>query len=84
MSQEIYISYILQVNGKIILKSGTDFFNFSKITLDFVDCKNVNVNVEEIKITEKYEEDLELKEELHKYICEYVTIKLVYIFLLGI
>ena len=29
------ISLVLQVNGKYILKSGTDFRNFSVVTLDF-------------------------------------------------
>lgn len=62
-----HIYAVEKINGKTILKSGTDFFNFSKVTLNFADAKNVTVDVEEIKVDEKYEEDNELKEQLQKY-----------------
>ena len=55
------------------MKSGTDFFNFSKLTLDFADLNDVLVSVEEVKVTEEYMEDPKLKEELHRYTCELVT-----------
>lgn len=55
-----------QVNGKLIIKSGTDFREFSKITLNF-DSKPVAINVEKIEVTSKFPEDPTLKEHLTKY-----------------
>jgi 5'-nucleotidase len=55
-----------QVNGKYIIKSGTDFRHFSKITLNF-DKVSVDVNVEEITVTSAFPEDPTLKQLLDKY-----------------
>jgi 2',3'-cyclic-nucleotide 2'-phosphodiesterase (5'-nucleotidase family) len=56
----------LQVNGKYIIKSGTDFRHFSKITLNF-DKASVDVNVEEIAVTSAFQEDPVLRQILEKY-----------------
>jgi 5'-nucleotidase len=56
----------LQVNGKYIIKSGTDFRHFSKIILNF-DKTSVDVNVEEISVTSAFPEDPVLKQLLEKY-----------------
>lgn len=57
---------MLQVNGKYIVKSGTDFRQFSHITLSFT-TSGVTVNIVEVNVTSAFEEDKELKELLLKY-----------------
>ncbi|XP_023711596.1 mannosylglucosyl-3-phosphoglycerate phosphatase isoform X2 [Cryptotermes secundus] len=57
---------VKQVNGKYIIKSGTDFRHFSKIILNF-DKTSVDVNVEEISVTSAFPEDPILKQLLEKY-----------------
>ncbi|GIY98572.1 trifunctional nucleotide phosphoesterase protein YfkN [Caerostris extrusa] len=54
------------VNGKFIIKSGTDFREFSKVTLDF-NMKPVHIDIEKIEVTSKFAEDKELKEQLSVY-----------------
>jgi 5'-nucleotidase len=61
-----YTQFFLQVNGKYIIKSGTDFRHFSKISLNF-DKTSVDVNVEEISVTSAFPEDPLLKQMLEKY-----------------
>jgi len=56
----------LQVNGKYIIKSGTDFRHFSKIILNF-DKASVDVSVEQIAVTSAFPEDPSLKQLLEKY-----------------
>jgi len=56
----------LQINGKYIIKSGTDFRHFSKIILNF-DKASVDVSVEQIAVTSTYLEDPSLKQLLEKY-----------------
>jgi 5'-nucleotidase len=58
--------FFSQVNGKFIIKSGTDFRHFSKIILNF-DKASVDVNVEEISVTSAFPEDPVLKQLLEKY-----------------
>nr|XP_024218519.1 uncharacterized protein LOC112211301 [Halyomorpha halys] len=62
-----HIYAVKKVNGKLIVKSGTDFFNFSKLTLNFSNPKDIQVTVEEIAVTEEYVDDPKLKEELCRY-----------------
>ncbi|CAB3377336.1 Hypothetical predicted protein [Cloeon dipterum] len=57
---------VQMVDGRYLVKSGTDFRQMSKITLTFTG-KNVEVNVEEINVTSKYPEHEMLKQELLKY-----------------
>ncbi|KAG1650224.1 Trifunctional nucleotide phosphoesterase protein YfkN [Nymphon striatum] len=54
------------INDKYVIKSGTDFRQLSKITVDFDNLKK-DVHIEEVNITGKYEENEELKEKLEKY-----------------
>ncbi|XP_023223349.1 5'-nucleotidase-like [Centruroides sculpturatus] len=54
------------VNGKYIIKSGSDFQKFSKITLTFGNPVT-SISIDEITVTSKYEEDPELKEILKNY-----------------
>ncbi|XP_069676582.1 mannosylglucosyl-3-phosphoglycerate phosphatase isoform X2 [Periplaneta americana] len=61
-----HVYEVNQINGKYVIKSGTDFRNFSKITLNF-DKASVDVSVEEIAITSQYAEDPTLKQLLEKY-----------------
>jgi 5'-nucleotidase len=56
----------LQVNGKYVIKSGTDFRHFSKIILNF-DKASVDVSVEQIAVTSAFLEDPSLKQLLEKY-----------------
>ena len=61
-----------KVNGTYILKSGTDFRQFSKITLDFKESP-VNVEIEAIDVTKNYEPDVELDSILEKYTSAYIS-----------
>ena len=55
-----------KVNGKFILKSGTDFRQFSKITLDFRQDP-LQVDIEAVNVTREYEADTELEAVLSQY-----------------
>jgi len=58
---------IFQVNGTWILKSGTDFRQFSLVTLDFTEDP-IEVSIEAVDVTAAaFEPDNELNEELSKY-----------------
>ena len=58
---------IFQVNGTWILKSGTDFRQFSLVTLDFTEDP-IEVTIEAVDVTAAaFEPDNELNEELSKY-----------------
>lgn len=61
--------FVSQINGTHVLKSGTDFRQFSKITLDKVrnDAGKLNVVVDRVDVTSEYKEDEELAAELAKY-----------------
>ncbi|KAG0415675.1 hypothetical protein HPB47_007158 [Ixodes persulcatus] len=61
-----HVYEIKKVNGKYIVKSGTDFRQFSHITLSFT-TSGVTVNIVEVNVTSAFEEDKELKELLLKY-----------------
>lgn len=63
------IPFALQINGTNVIKSGTDFRQFSKITIDKLrDASGkIQVDVEQIDVTSEYKEDEELKEILAKY-----------------
>ncbi|XP_071053537.1 mannosylglucosyl-3-phosphoglycerate phosphatase isoform X2 [Onthophagus taurus] len=65
-----HVYEIKDVNSRLIIKSGTDFRQFSKVTIHF-DKFNSNgkplVTVEEINVTSQYEEDPKLNEKLEKY-----------------
>ncbi|XP_045127274.1 5'-nucleotidase-like isoform X3 [Portunus trituberculatus] len=56
----------LKVNGKIILKSGTDFREFSALTLT-QQSKGVNVDIKKVVVDSLFEPDAELKEALFEY-----------------
>ena len=63
----IYVQVIyLQVNGKIILKSGTDFREFSALTLT-QQSKGVDVDIKKVVVDSTFEPDAELKEALSEY-----------------
>jgi len=55
-----------KVNGTYILKSGTDFRQFSKVTLDFKE-NPINVTIEAVDVTKSYDPDGELDAVLEKY-----------------
>ena len=54
------------MNGTYILKSGTDFRQFSTITVDFSQ-ENLQVDIESVDVTAEYEPDNELSTLLEKY-----------------
>ena len=65
--QFIVIQIILQINGTWILKSGTDFRQFSVVTLDFSEDP-IEVTIEAVDVTAAaFEPDNELTEELAKF-----------------
>ncbi|QQP55206.1 AGAP007730PAlike, partial [Caligus rogercresseyi] len=55
-----------KVNGINILKSGTEFRNFSLITVDFSQ-EPMAIEIERVDVTSKYDEEPELKERLSKF-----------------
>ncbi|KAJ8946412.1 hypothetical protein NQ314_008894 [Rhamnusium bicolor] len=64
-----HVYEIKQVNGRYIIKSGTDFRQFSKITVNFDKTGNNDtpeVTVEEVNVTSQIQEDPKLKEKLEK------------------
>ncbi|KAK3727236.1 hypothetical protein QZH41_019303 [Actinostola sp. cb2023] len=59
---------VKDVNGIKIIKSGSDFREFSKITINFSEDNNFNItDVERIEITSEVPEDPELKAVVDKY-----------------
>lgn len=62
-----HVYEISKVNNKHIIKSGTDFRQFSKISLNF--GNNAEVTVEQINITKQFNEDPEMAKHLEKYLC---------------
>jgi len=56
-----------QVNGKCIVKSGTDFRSFGKITITFDECGKFAVGVEKVDIVSSLEEDHYIKDVVSKY-----------------
>ncbi|XP_030759392.1 protein 5NUC [Sitophilus oryzae] len=59
------------INDRYVVKSGTDFRQFSKITIDFENKAKhggkPEVTIEEVNVTSQYHEDPKLKEKLDKY-----------------
>jgi len=58
---------IREINGRHIIKSGTDFREFSKITIN-LDEPNNPIEVKRIEITKDIEEDVAMKEILDSYL----------------
>lgn len=54
-----HVYEVCQVNGRYIIKSGTDFRQFSRITLNFLG-KHVDVDIEEVNVNSSFEEDATL------------------------
>ncbi|KAK9892293.1 hypothetical protein WA026_019098 [Henosepilachna vigintioctopunctata] len=64
-----HVYEINHVNGKYIIKSGTDFRQFSKIIIDFQNGskKTPEVTIEEVNVTSVFQEDTRLKGILDEY-----------------
>lgn len=66
-----HVYEIVKINHLNVIKSGTDFRQFSRITLKKplgeTDKTHMEVDIEKVDVTSKYEEDKDLKEELGKY-----------------
>ncbi|PVD21258.1 hypothetical protein C0Q70_19429 [Pomacea canaliculata] len=60
---------IRQVNGRYVLKSGTDFRNLSKLTL-MQNCSGWDVSIERVDLTSDYPEDAEMKELVNKMLSK--------------
>jgi 5'-nucleotidase len=62
---------VREINGKHVIKSGTDFRQFSRITLRFESSGHrPDVSVERVDVTSQYIPDLGLQEQLDKYAGE--------------
>ncbi|KAK8759231.1 hypothetical protein V5799_003137, partial [Amblyomma americanum] len=61
-----HVYEVKKVNGKHVIKSGTDFRQFSRITLTFT-ASGVVVDVAEVNVTSDFVEDSELRDLLSKY-----------------
>ena len=55
------------MNGKYIVKSGTDFRNFGKIVLTFDECGKFAVDVEKVDVVSSVEEDGYIKDVVSQY-----------------
>ncbi|XP_066142642.1 mannosylglucosyl-3-phosphoglycerate phosphatase isoform X2 [Euwallacea fornicatus] len=65
-----HVYEINMIHDKYLIKSGTDFRQFSKITVNFEKIKNggkPEVTVEAVDVTSQFLEDTKLKEKLDKY-----------------
>lgn len=64
-----HVFEVHEIKGTKIIKSGTDFRQFSKITLSKERNANgkLNVDVEQVNVTADFAEDMNLKNELSKY-----------------
>lgn len=69
-----HVYEIIKINHLNVIKSGTDFRQFSKISLErnvsqptSNDKSDLQVEIEKIDVTSAFEEDKALKEELNKY-----------------
>ncbi|XP_034650773.1 mannosylglucosyl-3-phosphoglycerate phosphatase isoform X1 [Drosophila subobscura] len=64
-----HVREVTEINGKMIVKSGTDFQQFSVITIerDAANREHFTTDVKCVDVTAKIPEDPELKEELSKY-----------------
>lgn len=56
-----------KVNGKYIIKSGTDFRQFSKIDVTLSPGGGVQVQIQAVDVTAKFEEDAALAAQLEQY-----------------
>lgn len=61
-----HVYEIVKVDNLNIVKSGTDFRQFSKITLT-KHSNELDVNIEKVDVTSSFAEDAELKAELNRY-----------------
>ena len=57
---------LCQVNGIYILKSGSDFRQFSKLTLDFRE-NPIAVEIESVDVTKEIEQDEKLSNSLEAF-----------------
>lgn len=62
-----HVYEIVKINNTNIIKSGTDFRQFSRITLKKSNPNDLDVDIEKIEVTSSFAEDSVLKEELKKY-----------------
>lgn len=64
-----HVFEVQTINGIPVIKSGTDFRQFSKIDINRTrnDAGKLNVTVEQIDVTAQYKEDEVLRDELNKY-----------------
>lgn len=78
LSLSAYSSYIfylsLQVNNTFVLKSGTDFREFSVLTLTEESPAKVHVGIDRVEVTAKFAPDLELKEDLKEFEGEFLLV----------
>lgn len=64
-----HVYEVKHINGKYVIKSGTDFRQLSKITINFDKSGNTSpeVAIEEVNVTSQFPEDPKLKDKLEKY-----------------
>ncbi|CAB3259449.1 unnamed protein product [Arctia plantaginis] len=61
-----HVYEVLDINNRFIVKSGTDFRQFSKIRISFTG-ESSEVDISEMSVTSSYAEDLVLKAKVDKY-----------------
>ncbi|XP_052759470.1 snake venom 5'-nucleotidase isoform X1 [Galleria mellonella] len=61
-----HVYEVLEVNNKYIVKSGTDFRQFSKISISFA-AESIRVDIADVPVSSSYAEDQVLKAKVEKY-----------------
>jgi hypothetical protein len=67
----LFIYTMIQVNGKYVIKSGTDFRQMCQVTLNFGADGKVAVTTKEITIDSSIPENPKVKDIVHSYVSEY-------------
>lgn len=62
-----HVYEIVKINNINVIKSGTDFRQFSRITMKKSNPSDLEVDIEKVEVTSSFAEDSALKEELKKY-----------------
>ncbi|XP_041969066.1 snake venom 5'-nucleotidase isoform X2 [Aricia agestis] len=62
-----HVYEVLEVNKKYIIKSGTDFRQFSKIIITFDKDTGPKIDISAVDVTSSFAEDLELKAKVEQY-----------------
>ena len=61
------------MNGIYVLKSGTDFREFSEVTLDFRENGDIDVTINKVEVNSSIPEDPAVKDVVQKFESKYIN-----------